>query len=81
MSRRNDNVVLKKSKDFAVRIIKLYKYMSTKKMESVLPKQLLRCGTSIGANLHEAQESISHKEFEAKVCIALKEAREAEYWL
>ncbi len=81
MGRRDDNVVLCKAKDFAVRIVKLYKYLCTEKSEYVLSRQLLRCGTSIGANLNEAQESISNKEFEAKVYIALKEARETEYWI
>ncbi len=74
-------MVLCKAKDFAVRIVKLYKYLCTEKSEYVLSRQLLRCGTSIGANLNEAQESISNKEFEAKVYIALKEARETEYWI
>lgn len=81
MGRKGDNVALMKSKDFAVRIIKLYKYLCSGKGEFVLSKQLLRCGTSIGANLNEAQERISVKDFEAKVYIALKEARETEYWL
>ena len=81
MGRRDDNIVLQKSMDFAVRIVKLYKFLCAEKSEFVLSKQLLRSGTSIGANLHEAQESISHKEFEAKIYIALKEARETEYWL
>ena len=67
--------------DFAVRIVKLYKYLRDEKRESVLSKQLLRCGTSVGANLNEAQEAVSQKEFEAKVYIALKKARESEYWL
>lgn len=81
MGRREDNVVLARSLEFAVRIVNLYKYLCGEKTEYVLSKQLLRCGTSIGANLNEAQESISSKEFEAKVYIALKEARETEYWL
>ncbi len=81
MGRGEDNIVLKKSMDFAVRIVKLYKYLRDEKLESVLSKQLLRCGTSVGANLNEAQEAVSQKEFEAKVYIALKEARESEYWL
>lgn len=81
MGRREDNTVLLKSKDFAVRIVNLYKYLCASKKENVLSKQLLRSGTSIGANLNEAQESISPKEFESKVYIALKEARETEYWL
>ena len=81
MGRREDNVVLKKSMEFAVCIVKLYKYLRNEKQETVLSKQLLRCGTSVGANLHEAQESVSQKEFGTKVYIALKEARETEYWL
>lgn len=81
MGRKDDNLVLRKSMDFAVRIVRLYKYLSIEKRESVLSMQLLRCGTSIGANLHEAQEAVSTKEFSAKVYIALKEARETEYWL
>ncbi len=81
MGRHEDNIVLKKSMDFAVRIVKLYKYLRDEKRESVLSKQLLRCGTSVGANLNEAQEAVSQKEFEAKVYSALKEARESEYWL
>ncbi|MDE6079546.1 MAG: four helix bundle protein [Duncaniella sp.] len=78
---RDDNVVLAKSFDFAVRIVRLYNYLTTAKSERVMSKQLLRCGTSIGANINEAQESISSKEFGAKIYIALKEARETEYWL
>lgn len=73
--------MLVKSMDFAVRIVRLYKYLSAEKSERVLSKQLLRSGTSIGANLNEAQESVSSKEFVTKVYIALKEARETEYWL
>ncbi len=81
MGKREDNVVLVKSLDFAVRIINLYKYLSSEKKEYVLSKQLLRSGTSIGANLHEANEGFSDKDFEYKVYVALKEARETEYWL
>ncbi len=81
MGFKNDNIVLSKSFDFAVRIVNLSRYISSNKSEHVLSKQMLRSGTSIGANLNEAQESISTKEFEAKVYIALKEARETEYWL
>lgn len=81
MGRRDDNVVLCKSMDFAIRTVNLYKYLSTEKSESVLSKQLLRSGTSIGANINVAQECISHKDFKAKIYIALKEARETEYWL
>lgn len=81
MGRREDNIVLVKSKEFAVRIVKLYKYLCAEKSEQVLSRQFLRCGTSIGANLCEAEEAVSSKEFESKIYISLKEARETEYWL
>ena len=76
-----DNVVLEKSFDFAVRIVKLYKYLCTDKKEYVLSKQLLRSGTSIGANVNEAQAGQSKKDFIAKMSIASKEARESFYWI
>lgn len=76
-----DNTVLNKSFDFSVRIVNLYKYLTEKKKEYVLSKQLLRCGTSIGANVTEAQRGQSKADFTAKMSIALKEAYEAEYWL
>ncbi len=81
MGRKEDNVVLNKAKDFAVRIINLYKHLTSTMNEYVLSKQILRSGTSIGANLCEAEEAISKKEFASKVYMALKEARETEYWL
>ena len=71
----------KKSKVFAVRIVKLYRYLCDEKKEYVLSKQLLRSGTSIGANLAEAECAISRKDFLSKVYIALKECVETEYWL
>ncbi|MBQ7001532.1 MAG: four helix bundle protein [Oscillospiraceae bacterium] len=70
-----------KSKRFAVRIIKLYRYLCEEQREFVMSKQLLRCGTSIGANLAEAECAISRKDFLAKVYIALKECAETKYWL
>ena len=76
-----DNIVATKSKAFAIRIIKLYKYLTGESREYVLSKQLLRSGTSIGANVHEAIMSYSKKEFAAKMSIALKEASETAYWL
>ena len=76
----NENLIIKKSYDFALRIIRVYKYLLTKK-EFVLSKQLLRSGTSIGANVTEAQEAISKKDFKNKMSIALKEAVESRYWL
>ena len=71
----------RKSKTFAVRIVKLYRYLCEEKKEYVLSKQLLRSGTSIGANLAEAECAISKKDFLSKVYIALKECMETKYWL
>ena len=70
-----------KSRRFAVRIVKLYRYLTEEKREYVMSKQLLRCGTSIGANLAEAECAISRKDFLSKVYIALKECAETKYWL
>ena len=76
-----DNIILEKSLDFAVRIVNLYKYLSTEKRENVISKQVLRSGTSIGANIREASQGQSKADFTAKMSIALKEATETEYWL
>lgn len=76
-----DNVVQIKSFSFAVRIINMYKYLISKKNEFVLSKQLLRSGTSIGANIEEAIGGQSDKDFLHKVSISYKEARECIYWL
>ena len=76
-----ENIVLDKSFAFAVRIVNLYKYLTGEKKEYVLSKQLLRCGTSIGANTTEAQRAQSKPDFVSKMSIALKEAYEVEYWL
>lgn len=70
-----------KSKKFAVRIVNLYKYLCNEKKEFVLSKQILRCGTSIGANLAESKSAISKKDFLSKIYIALKECSETIYWL
>jgi len=75
-----ENAILVKSKSFSVRIIKLYQYLS-KNNEFILSKQLLRSGTSIGANVREATSAYSKKEFAAKMGISLKEAHETAYWL
>ena len=75
------NIVLEKSRKFAIRIYNLYKRLCEEKREYTLARQLLRSGTSIGANLTEAQYSISRKEFLAKVAISLKECAETEYWI
>ncbi len=76
-----ENIILEKSFDFAVRIVNLCKYLTGDKREYVLSKQLLRSGTSIGANVTEAQRGQSKADFAAKMSIALKEAYETEYWL
>ena len=76
-----DNIILDKSLDFAIRVVKLYKYLCDEKKEYVLSKQLLRCGTSIGANINEAQAGQSKADFIAKMSIASKEARESKYWV
>ena len=75
------NTVMDKSLDFAVRIVKLRKFLIKEKQEYILSKQLLRSGTSIGANVAEAQRGQSTPDFAAKMCVALKEAGETEYWL
>jgi four helix bundle protein len=76
-----DNVVNEKSYAFALRIIQMYKHLSLEKKEFVLSKQILRSGTSIGANVVEADAAISKAEFSAKISIAYKEACETCYWL
>lgn len=76
-----ENIIEKKSFDFAIRIVRLYKYLCDKKKEFVLSKQLLRSGTSIGANVAEAQQAQSKADFTSKISIALKETTETKYWL
>ena len=76
-----DNIILDKSFEFAIRVVKLYKYLCDEKKEYVLSKQLLRCGTSIGANINEAQAGQSKADFIAKMSISSKEARESKYWI
>ena len=76
-----DNLIENKSFEFAVRIVKLVKYLKDAKSENVLSSQLLRSGTSIGANVTEAENAQSKKDFVSKLSIALKEANETYYWL
>ena len=76
-----ENVLIEKSIDFGARIVKLHRYLLKAKHESVLSKQILRSGTSIGANINEAQYGNSKADFIAKLHIALKETAETEYWL
>lgn len=78
---KDENIILIKSKAFAIRVIKLYQFLTDTQKEYVLSKQLLRSGTSIGANIKEAIRGQSRADFNAKLCIALKEASESEYWL
>lgn len=75
------NVVEKKSIDFSVRIVKLYKYLTEVKKETIMARQILRSGTSIGANISEAQSASSEKDFLFKMQIASKECNETKYWL
>ena len=76
-----DNVIVDKSKAFAIRIIKMYQYLIREKKEYILSKQIIRSGTSIGANVKEASHAYSKPDFYTKIGIALKEASETEYWL
>ena len=76
-----NNVSADKSFKFAVKVVNLYKFLTENKKEFVLSKQLLKSGTSIGANISEAQRAQSKADFISKMSIALKEANETEYWL
>ena len=78
---KTDNVIVDKSKAFALKVIALYKKLCDKNREFVMSKQLLKSGTSIGANIKEAEQGQSKADFYAKLYIALKEASETEYWL
>jgi len=77
----SQSIIAGKSKTFAVRIVHLYKHLCEEKKEYVLSKQVLRSGTSIGANVHEAIQAQSRNDFISKMNIALKEASETGYWL
>ena len=74
-------VIANLSLDFALRIVNLYKYLCIDKQEHVMSKQLLRSGTSIGANIAESEHAQSKADFQAKLYISLKEANETKYWL
>ena len=76
-----DNIIVVKSKAFAIKIVKLSKFLNDSKKEFVLSKQIIKSGTSIGANVKEAIRGQSKADFYAKMNIALKEASETEYWL
>ena len=76
-----ENDIYLLSKEFALRIVNLYRYLTKEYGEYVLSKQLLRSGTSIGANVHEGKNAQSRPDFTTKMNIALKEATESEYWI
>ncbi|MDR3182679.1 MAG: four helix bundle protein [Planctomycetaceae bacterium] len=76
-----ENIIVTKSFDFAVRVVNLYRFLCKERKEFVLSKQILRSGTSIGANINEGTQGQSKKDFLTKMNIALKEAVETKYWL
>ncbi len=78
---KEKNVIYEKSFNFAIRIVNLSKYLRQEKREFMISQQLLRSGTSIGANVSEAVEGQSRKDFISKISIALKEANESKYWI
>ena len=81
MNDRKENVLVSKSFDFAIRIVKLYKYLCEVKSEYVMSKQVLRSGTAVGALVREAQNAESKADFIHKLGIAQKECDESMYWL
>ena len=81
MLKREKNILLEKVDAYSNRIIRLYKYLKDEKKEFIMSKQLLRSGTSIGANIVESQSAQSSADFIHKLEIALKEAKETHYWL
>ncbi len=78
---KEENVVKEKSYKFALRIVKLHRFLIEERKEFILSKQLVRAGTSIGANVEEAVGGVSKNDFAAKIGIAYKEARECHYWI
>jgi four helix bundle protein len=76
-----DNVIKEKSFDFALRIVKMYRFLAEQKKEYVLSKQLLRSGTAIGALVRESEHAESTADFIHKLAIAQKEANESDYWI
>ncbi len=81
MKSSEENIIVVKTKSFSVRCVKLYKYLCNKDGNYIIGNQLLRCGTSIGANVKEAIRGQSKADFGSKMNIALKEASETEYWI
>ena len=78
---KDENIIVDKSFAFAVRIVNLYNYLTTEKKEFVMSKQLLRSGTSIGANIREGVNGQTKPDFITKLSISLKEANETDYWI
>ena len=76
-----NSIIENKSFEFAIRTVNLYKHLITEKKEYIMSKQLLKSGTSIGANVSEGEQGQSKADFHSKMCIALKEANETYYWL
>jgi four helix bundle protein len=81
MKEKENNIVVNKSYAFAVRCVNLYKFLCEEKHDYVIGKQLMRSGTSVGANVKEAIRGVSKADFRAKMSIALKEASETEFWI
>lgn len=78
---KSDNALYEKTYAFAIRVVNAYRFLAEERKEYVLSKQFLRCGTSIGANVAEANGAISRADFSAKISIAYKECLEVKYWL
>ncbi|NLJ06695.1 MAG: four helix bundle protein [Sphingobacteriales bacterium] len=78
---KQNNVIQQKSFEFAIKMVNVYKHLTIEKKEFILAKQLLRSGTSIGANIEESIGGQSERDFLSKISIAYKEARESKYWL
>lgn len=78
---KTENILKSKSFDFALRIIKCFQFLQSRKKEFILSKQLIRCGTSIGANIREAEQAQSKADFIHKLSVSLKETNETLYWL
>ena len=81
MKTKEDNIIATKSYAFAVRCVNLYKYLCDVKNDYTIGRQLMRSGTSIGANIKEATRGVSKADFTAKMSISLKEASESEFWI
>ena len=81
MKTKEDNIIATKSYAFAVRCVNLYKYLCDVKNDYTIGRQLMRSGTSIGANVKEATRGVSKADFTAKMSISLKEASESEFWI